>query len=135
MGNYGCSTFLITSSILHLTSSIKTYYLSLTMTEEDIRDYCLAKPGATEGFPFGPDFLVFKVKNKVFLLLRLDKHPITFNVKCDPAKAIDLRERYPAVQPGYHMNKKHWNTIIVDGSLTTKQLQSFVDDSYGLVAK
>jgi predicted DNA-binding protein (MmcQ/YjbR family) len=105
------------------------------MTEEDIRDYCIAKPGATEGFPFGSDTLVFKVNNKLFLLMGLDKHPITFNVKCDPDKAIDLRERYPAVQPGYHMNKKHWNTIIVDGSLTNKQLQSFIDDSYALVAK
>jgi predicted DNA-binding protein (MmcQ/YjbR family) len=105
------------------------------MTEEDIRDYCLSKPNATEGFPFGPDILVFKVNKKVFLLMGLDKHPVTFNVKCDPDKAIDLRERYPAVQPGYHMNKKHWNTIIVDGSLTTKQLKEFIDDSYALVAK
>jgi predicted DNA-binding protein (MmcQ/YjbR family) len=105
------------------------------MTEEDIRDYCLSKPNATEGFPFGPDILVFKVNKKVFLLMGLDKHPVAFNVKCDPDKAVDLRERYPAVQPGYHMNKKHWNTIIVDGSLTTKQLQGFIDDSCALVTK
>jgi predicted DNA-binding protein (MmcQ/YjbR family) len=105
------------------------------MTEEDIRDYCLAKPGATEGLPFGPEVLVFKIKNKIFLLLRLDQHPINFNVKCDPDKAIELRERYPAVQPGYHMNKKHWNTIVVDGSLGTKLLHEFIDDSYGLVGK
>ena len=105
------------------------------MTEEDIRDYCLAKPNATEGLPFGPQVLVFKVNNKVFLLLMLDQHPITFNVKCDPDLAIDLRERYPAVQPGYHMNKKHWNTIVVDSSLTNKQLMEFIDHSYKLVAK
>ncbi len=105
------------------------------MTEEDIRDYCLAKPGVTEGLPFGPEVLVFKVKGKIFLLLRLDQHPITFNVKCDPDKAIELRERYPAVQPGYHMNKKHWNTITVDGSLSIKLLHEFIDDSYALVAK
>ena len=118
----------------HLPSYTKTIYLSLTMTEEDIRDYCLNKPGVTEDLPFGPEVLVFKTP-KIFLLLRLDQHPITFNVKCDPDKAIELRERYPAIQPGYHMNKKHWNTITIDGSLTTRQLQSFIDDSYALVAK
>jgi len=106
------------------------------MTEEDIRDYCLSKPGATEGLPFGNDILVFKnLKGKVFLLLPLDKHPITFNVKCDPAEAIDLREKYPAVQPGYHMNKKHWNTVTVDGSLSVKMIKEFIDDSYDLVIK
>ena len=78
------------------------------MTEEDIRDYCLSKPGAAEGQPFGNDTLVFKTtKGKIFLILPLDKHPITFNVKCDPDEAVNLREKYPAVQPGYHMNKKH----------------------------
>lgn len=111
-----------------------SYIVTCTMTEEHIRDYCLAKPGTEEGLPFGPEVLVFKVKNKIFLLLRLDQHPITFNVKCDPEKAIEQRERYPAIQPGYHMNKKHWNTITVDGSLTTKQLQNFIDDSYALLA-
>ena len=105
------------------------------MTEEHIRDYCMSKPGTTEGFPFGPGVLVFKVNNKIFLLLPLDEHPVNFNVKCDPEMAIELREQYPAVQPGYHMNKKHWNTITVDGSLSTKQLQDFIDHSYSLVAK
>jgi predicted DNA-binding protein (MmcQ/YjbR family) len=106
------------------------------MTEEDIRDYCLSKPGATEGLPFGNDILVFKnAKGKIFLLLPLDKHPITFNVKCAPAEAIELREKYPAVQPGYHMNKKHWNTVIVDGSLSVKMLKQFIDESYRLIAK
>ena len=105
------------------------------MTEEDIRDYCLSKPGAAEDLPFGPDTLVFKVNDKLFLLMGLDKHPINFNVKCDPDKAIELRERYDAVQPGYHMNKKHWNTIIVDGTLSTKQLKEFIDDSYELVVR
>jgi len=106
------------------------------MTEEDIRDYCLSKPGATEGLPFGNDTLVFKTpKGKIFLILPLDKHPITFNVKCDPDEAIELREKYPAVQPGYHMNKKHWNTVTVDGSLSIKMIKSFIDDSYDLVIK
>lgn len=104
------------------------------MTEEDIRDYCLSKPGATEGLPFGDNNLVFKnAKGKIFLILPLDKHPITFNVKCDPAEAIELREKYPAVQPGFHMNKKHWNTVTVDGSLSVKMLKQFIDDSYDLV--
>lgn len=105
------------------------------MTEEDIRDYCLSKPNATEGLPFGPTVLVFKVNNKIFLLLPLDEHPINFNVKCDPEMAVELREQYPAVKPGYHMNKKHWNTITIDGSLSTQQLQGFIDHSYALIAK
>jgi len=106
------------------------------MTEEDIRDYFLSKPDATEGLPFGNDTLVFKTqKGKIFLILPLDKHPITFNVKCDPAEAIELREKYPAVQPGYHMNKKHWNTVTVDGSLSIKMIKGFIDDSYALIAK
>jgi predicted DNA-binding protein (MmcQ/YjbR family) len=104
------------------------------MSEEDIRNYCLSKPGATEGLPFGPETLVFKTaKGKIFLILPLDKHPVTINVKCDPEHAIDLREKYPAVQPGYHMNKKHWNTVTIDGSLSNKQIQGFIDDSFGLV--
>jgi len=105
------------------------------MTVEDIRDYCLDKPGVTEGLPFGPEVLVFKVKDKVFCLLRLDQHPTSFNVKCDPDRAIELREQYPAVQPGYHMNKKHWNTVTVDGSLSANLLKDFIDHSYALVAK
>ena len=104
------------------------------MTEEHIRDYCLGKPNTTEGLPFGPEVLVFKANNKMFCLLRLDEHPITINLKCAPARAIELREQYPAIQPGYHMSKKHWNAITIDGTLTAQQLKSFIDDSYGLVA-
>ncbi len=104
------------------------------MDIEQIRDYALSLPGAEEGFPFGEQTLVFKVKGKIFLLTGLDRHPLQFNVKCDPDEAIDLRERYPdSVLPGYHMNKKHWNTIIVDGRLSTKQLQQMISNSYGLV--
>ncbi len=104
------------------------------MTEEDIREYCLAKPGVTEGLPFGPGVLVFKVNNKMFLLMSLDQHPLTFNVKCNPDEAIQLREQFAAVQPGYHMNKQHWNTITIDGSLTLKQIETFIDKSYDLIA-
>jgi predicted DNA-binding protein (MmcQ/YjbR family) len=82
---------------------------------ETLRSYCLKKKGVTEEFPFGPETLVFKVQGKIFLLTSLDGEKFQFNVKCDPEKAIDLRDRYDAVQPGYHMNKKHWNTVVVDG--------------------
>ena len=104
------------------------------MNIEQLREYCLQKPDAEETLPFGPDTLVYKVKSKVFLLTGFDSHPLQFNVKCDPDKAIELREHYPqSVLPGYHMNKKHWNTIVVDGALSLKQLKECIDDSYELV--
>ncbi len=103
---------------------------------ESIREYILQKPSVTEGFPFGEDTLVFKANDKIFFLAGLNSSPMQFNVKCDPEKAIELREEYPeSVLPGYHMNKKHWNTIIVDGRLSAKQLKEMIDDSYKLVAK
>jgi predicted DNA-binding protein (MmcQ/YjbR family) len=106
------------------------------MNIESLRDYVLQKPYVTEGFPFGDTVIVFKVKDKVFLLVPLDTIPLQFNVKCDPSLAIELREDYPdSVLPGYHMNKKHWNTVIVDGKLSNKQLIEMVDQSYRLVAK
>ena len=106
------------------------------MNAEELREYVLQKPSVTEGFPFGEDTLVFKVNGKIFLLVALDATPLQFNVKCDPDKAIELREEYPdAVLPGYHMNKKHWNTVIVDGRLSGKQVKEMIDDSYGLVKK
>ena len=106
------------------------------MNVEELREYVLQKPGVTEGFPFGEDTLVFKVKDKVFLLIGLDALPLQFNVKCDPDKAIELREEFPgAILPGYHMNKKHWNTVIVEGTLSKKQLKEMIDHSYMLVAK
>lgn len=105
------------------------------MNIEELRDYCISKKGVEETLPFGPDTLVFKVLGKVFLIVGLDSNPIEFNVKCDPEKAIELREQHDCVKSGYHMNKKHWNTIIVDGSVTIKLLQSWIDDSYILVAK
>ena len=104
------------------------------MDIEQLRAYALNKPGVEETLPFGPDTLVFKVNGKIFLLTGLDSSPLQFNVKCDPDNAIELREQYPlSVLPGYHMNKKHWNTIIVDGTLSNKQLQGFIEDSYTLV--
>lgn len=104
------------------------------MNIEQLRAFCLSKPGVEESLPFGPDTLVFKVNGKIFLLTGLDSYPLQFNVKCDPDRALELREEHPdTVLPGYHMNKKHWNTVIVNGSLSNKQLQGFIDDSYKLV--
>jgi predicted DNA-binding protein (MmcQ/YjbR family) len=101
---------------------------------EELRDYCLQKSGVTEGFPFGEDTLVFRVGEKLFLLTGLSDGN-RFNAKCDPERAAELRERYPEVQPGYHMNKKHWNTVYMDGSLTRKQLYEMIDHSYELILK
>jgi predicted DNA-binding protein (MmcQ/YjbR family) len=103
------------------------------MDIESIRDYCLAKKEVEEGFPFGETTLVFKVRGKIFLLAGLDNPMLQFNVKCDPERAIEWREQFAAVQPGYHMNKKMWNTVIVDGSIPGRILRQMIDDSYQLV--
>jgi len=105
------------------------------MNIESLREYCLSKPGVEETLPFGPTTLVYKARGKIFLLTGLDDEQLSFNVKCDPELAIELREQYPCVQPGYHMNKKHWNTIVVDGSVSIKQLKEWIDHSYDLVVK
>ncbi len=106
------------------------------MNIEILRDHVIQKPFVSEGFPFGDTLIVFKVNGKIFLLAPLDTNPLQFNVKCDPERAIEFREEYPeTVLPGYHMNKKHWNTIIVDGTLSKKQLLEMVDESYTLVGK
>lgn len=104
------------------------------MDVEAIRAYCLTKKGVEEGFPFGDTTLVVKVGGKIFVLINLDGDP-SMNLKCDPGKAIELREANPAIIPGYHMNKKHWNTIIVDGTLSNDFLRKCIDDSYNLVYK
>jgi predicted DNA-binding protein (MmcQ/YjbR family) len=98
-----------------------------------LRDYCISKNGAGESFPFGDDTLVFKVKDKIFALINL-YGDLSINLKCDPALAIELRERYSAVTAGYHMNKKHWNTILLDGSVPDKEVFSWIDHSYSLIA-
>jgi predicted DNA-binding protein (MmcQ/YjbR family) len=105
------------------------------MDIEQIRDYCLAKPEVTESFPFGPGALVFKVQDKMFLLISLEDVPLRMNVKCMPEKAILLRERYEYVLPGYHMNKKHWNTVILEPALHADRVKEWIDDSYRLVYK
>ena len=104
------------------------------MNIESLREYCLSLPDVEEALPFGPDTLVYKVGGKIFLLTGLDEVDFRFNAKCDPDKAIEFREMYPgAVMPGYHMNKKHWNTVIVNGDLLNRQLKEMVQDSYTLV--
>ena len=105
------------------------------MNAEQIRSYCLTKAGVEEGFPFGEETLVFKVNGKVFLLVGLYHQPLQFNVKCDPERAVERREQYDCIIPGYHMNKKHWNSVIVDNTLSNKQLKEYIDHSYDLVAK
>jgi predicted DNA-binding protein (MmcQ/YjbR family) len=101
---------------------------------EELREYCLQKPAATEGLPFGEDTLVFKVGGKIFLITGILAGD-SFNVKCDPELAVELREQYTEVQPGYHMNKKLWNTVSMHGSLTIKHLHQMIDHSYDLVLK
>ena len=105
------------------------------MNIESLREYCLSKKAVEEGFPFGEDTLVFKVMNKIFLLVSLNANPLQFNAKCEPDKAIELREEYDAIKPGYHMNKKHWNTVIINGSVSNKLLKEMIDDSYNLIVQ
>ena len=103
------------------------------MNQEEVRDYCLKKSDVAEGFPFGETVLVFKANNKIFALMSLDEIPFTINLKCDPEAAIDLRVKFPSIIPGYHMNKKHWNTLIMDGSIPHKVIKELIDRSYNLV--
>ena len=103
------------------------------MDLESFRIYCLNKKNVTEEFPFGEDTLVFKVNGKIFAITDIETFE-GINLKCDPEKAIQLREQYDAVQPGYHMNKKHWNTIVMDGSVSDKLVKEWIDHSYELVS-
>lgn len=106
------------------------------MNIETLREYALQKENVTESFPFGESTLVFKVKEKIFLLASLDASPLQFNLKCDPEKALELREEFPEnILPGYHMNKKHWNTVIADGGIKDKLIREMIDESYRLVRK
>lgn len=105
-----------------------------TVNIEELREYCLAKAGVEESFPFDNSTLVFKVLGKMFALTGLDRE-FSMNLKCDPEKAIELRAKHPCVQPGYHMSKKHWNTVYVDGSVDDETIYGWVDDSYDLVVK
>ena len=99
------------------------------MNIEIIREHCIAKPDVTESFPFDDDTLVFKVNGKIFAMVNLSGG-IQLNLKCDPELAIELREKYQAVQPGYHMNKRHWSTVNIDGSIPDKLILEWIDHSY-----
>lgn len=102
------------------------------MNIEEYRDYCLAKPGVTEGFPFNETTLVFKVMGKMFALTDIELFE-SINLKCNPEKAIELREQYEGINPGYHMSKKHWNTVAVNSDVPRNLLFSLIDESYNLV--
>lgn len=106
------------------------------MNIEIFRDYCLQKKGVEETFPFGEDTLVFKVLGKIFAITGLAADPFTVNLKCDPDQAVELREEHPEdILPGWHMNKKHWNTVQFEGGLDSVFLKKLVDHSYDLVVK
>jgi len=105
------------------------------MNLETLRQYCLRKDHTTEDLPFDEETLVFRVWGKIFVLTAMNDRPLTVNLKCDPELAIELRERHEEVRPGWHMNKKHWNTVTLDGNLTSKEIFSMVDHSYDLVKK
>src|SRR3989454_5408936 len=105
------------------------------MDLESFREYCLTKTGATEGAPFGETVVVFKVGGKMFALAALDEIPATVNLKCDPDLALELRDRYEQVQPGYHMNKKHWNTVEIGSGVPEAELRKMIEHSYDLVVR
>jgi predicted DNA-binding protein (MmcQ/YjbR family) len=103
------------------------------VTAAALRKWCLSQPGATEEFPFGEGVSVFKVGGKMFALSSLEAQPLKVSLKCEPELAYQLRRSYPAIQPGYHLNKRHWNTITLDGSLPDRLVRDMLEDSYDLV--
>jgi predicted DNA-binding protein (MmcQ/YjbR family) len=103
------------------------------VTGTELRRWCLEHAGAVEDFPFSPDTSVFKVGGKVFAISALGREPLAVSVKCEPELAAQLRHTYPAIRPGYHLNKRHWNTIVLDGTLPDQLVRDLVEDSYDLV--
>jgi predicted DNA-binding protein (MmcQ/YjbR family) len=103
------------------------------MNLEALRIFCLTQPAATEDMPFDENTLCFKVGGKIFALTNLNGNPLEINLKCDPEKAAELREQHDCIKPGFHMNKKHWNTITIDGSVSNMLLREWITDSYELV--
>jgi predicted DNA-binding protein (MmcQ/YjbR family) len=103
------------------------------VTPAELRDHCLSFRGADESFPFGPENSAFKVAGKIFALSRLTAEPLRVSLKCEPGLAEQLRKAHPAVIPGYHLNKRHWNTVIIDGSLADQTIEDMIEDSYDLV--
>jgi len=107
---------------------------TVIMNIEELREYCLSKKGVSESFPFDETTMVFKVMDKMFALTDLEGD-LSINLKCDPDIAHELREKYPAVLPGYHMNKEHWNTVMIDGSIPERLIREWIDHSYDLVIR
>lgn len=105
------------------------------MNIKDFKEYCLSKKGAVEDFPFGPEVLVIKVASKMFALISDSNNKFTASLKCDPFLAQDFRQQYSAVTAGYHLNKKHWNTLLLDGSIPDNEILWMIDHSYELVLK
>ena len=105
------------------------------MNLDTFRKYCLSKKGVTEDTPFDENTLVFRVGGKIFALTGIEQIPFRFNLKCDPELALELRERYECVTPGWHMNKKHWNTVEPDSAISDKAIMEMLDHSYGMVYK
>ena len=103
------------------------------MTRDEVLDLCGSLPGAVEDYPFGDDVTVFKIGGRIFALVPLLNEPGTMNLKCDPALALELRARHRAIRPGYHQDKRHWNTIELDGSVDEDELRELIDHSYQLV--
>lgn len=103
------------------------------MNIEDLRSYCLSFQEVSEGFPFDESTLVFKVLGKMFALTSLNSEDLRVNLKCDPERALELRATHPSIIPGYHMNKQHWNTVIIDGSLPDDMIRELIDHSYDLI--
>ena len=105
------------------------------MNLETFREYCLSKSAAKESTPFGPDNVVFKVEGKMFAIAALEEVPSAVSLKCDPDLALELRDRYEQVRPGYHLNKRHWNTVVLDGAIPDHEIRQMVDHSYNLVVQ
>ena len=103
------------------------------MNARELRDWCLRHDGAFEDFPFTAEHSVFKVRGKMFAISALEREPLDVSVKCEPELAVELRNSYPAIRPGYHLNKRHWNTITLDGSLPDQLVRDLIEDSYDLV--
>ena len=105
------------------------------MSPAQVKHYLLSKPEAVVDFPFGPEVAVLKVKDKMFATLAAKGTEVNINLKCDPDEAVMLRDIFPAVLPGYHMNKRHWNTVVLDGSIPNGEIERMIDNSYGLVVR
>lgn len=122
-------------SVAFISATVADRRYNLRVDLESFREHCLSKIGVTEGAPFGETVLVFKVGGKMFALASLDEIPARVNLKCDPDLALELRDRYEQVRPGYHMNKKHWNTVEIESGVPDFELRQMIDHSYDLVVK